>query len=88
MNNLAREESWDLNPECVATIPGQIVFSKVQEMLRWRQSVLSSVLASSGKNSISWNDMSSRSFPETLISASRRKWRRGSESNTSYWGML
>ena len=26
MNNLAREESWDLNPECAAALPGQTVF--------------------------------------------------------------
>lgn len=28
MNNLDTEESWDLNPECVATVPGQTVFLK------------------------------------------------------------
>ena len=28
INNFAREESWELSPEDVASIPGQIVFLK------------------------------------------------------------
>lgn len=82
MNNLAREESWDLNPR-------QIVFLKSRKCYTGDRVPSQVFLPLVRKNSISWKDMSSRSFPETLISVSWWKWNaEDPRYNTNYCGML